>query len=203
MALDNKYLVITNWIIDLKDITASQKLLLAAVDNLSRKEGYCWATDKALSCASGVNFRTIQRGLEQLEEVGYIMRKTEYNSGTPERRITIYNAQNAHTQNAQSLNAQNARHENTLNHRDIYSTEKPKSINELLSDMLEMNSWHFAIVRQVCNRVEAKNANVKKWIENAVGELEAEGVEYTTLKEAKMRVFRIIKARRRDAGTKR
>ena len=195
-----KYLIITSWIIELKDITANQKMLLGALDTLSRKEGYCWATDKALSECSGVNYRTIQRALEQLEGFGYIIRKTDYSTESPERRITLINAQNAHTQNARSINAQNARHDNTLNYIDIYREEKPKPIYEILEDLLSMESWHFIIIREVCKtKAEKEKANPKKWIKYAVGELELEGIEFSTLKEVKMRVARIIRARKRDA----
>ena len=59
------------------DIEANAKLHYACLAGLSKKEGYCWATDEQLAEMHGVSTRQIKRWNKSLEEHGHITRETE------------------------------------------------------------------------------------------------------------------------------
>lgn len=55
-----------------KDISPNAKLLYGEITSLCNQKGYCWATNEYFSNLYGVNDRTIQRILKQLQEKKYI-----------------------------------------------------------------------------------------------------------------------------------
>lgn len=77
-----------------KNLMANSKLLYAEITALSEKTGHCWASDNYFSDLYGVNTRTIQRWLKELEDGGYIKRDVIYKKDNKEiekRFITTIN----------------------------------------------------------------------------------------------------------------
>lgn len=67
-------------------LTKSDCFLFGNIYNLSRLNGYCFATNKVLSTLSFVKIRTINYSLKRLENKGYIKIK---NDNLTQRRIYI------------------------------------------------------------------------------------------------------------------
>lgn len=63
-------------ILDDKTLDEGAKFLLLRINALTRKCGYCWASDKYLSELLGVSTREIKSRLKALEDRGYIIRET-------------------------------------------------------------------------------------------------------------------------------
>lgn len=85
------FAVITAPILDDRVLADSAKLLYGRITSLTDREGYCWATNKALSELTGYGERTISRLVAQLEERGHIWTQTVAapTKGGRERRIYI------------------------------------------------------------------------------------------------------------------
>jgi len=75
-----------------KNLSNSQKILMINLIGLSHKEGYCWGTDKFLSEKLGCSVPTLQRDLVFLEKEEYIVRKTFLNGMKKVRHIYVTNA---------------------------------------------------------------------------------------------------------------
>lgn len=72
--IESYYAVITAPVLYSKELTPRQKLLVAMISNMSKKRGYCWASNSHLSDSMGCDERTIQRDLLILEEKNFIKR---------------------------------------------------------------------------------------------------------------------------------
>lgn len=85
------FAVITAPILDDRVLADSAKLLYGRITSLTDREGYCWATNRALSELTGYGERTITRLIAQLEERGHIWTQTVTapTKGGRERRIYI------------------------------------------------------------------------------------------------------------------
>ena len=70
-------------------LTKSDCFLFGNIYNLSRLNGYCFATNKVLSNLSFVKVRTINYALNRLKERGYIDIKRVRNNDLIQRRIYI------------------------------------------------------------------------------------------------------------------
>ena len=60
-----------------KNLCPNAKLHFGCLAGLSKREGYCWATDEQLAEMHGVQLRQIQRWHKELEDRGHIFRKNE------------------------------------------------------------------------------------------------------------------------------
>lgn len=85
------YAVITGPVLDDRVLSDSAKLLYGRITSLTDREGYCWATNKALSDLTGYGERTISRLVAQLEERGHVWTESVpvLRKGGHERRIYI------------------------------------------------------------------------------------------------------------------
>lgn len=85
------FAVITGPVLDDRALSDSAKLLYGRITSLTDREGYCWASNKALSELTGCGERTISRLVAQLEERGHIWTETvpAPRKGGHERRIYI------------------------------------------------------------------------------------------------------------------
>lgn len=85
------FAIITGPVLDDRVLSDSAKLLYGRITSLTDREGYCWATNKALSDLTGYGERTISRLVAQLEERGHIWAQTVSapTKGGRERRIYI------------------------------------------------------------------------------------------------------------------
>lgn len=70
-------------------LTKSDCFLFGNIYNLSRKVGYCFATNKVLSSLSFVKIRTINYSLKRLENKGYIKIQRIKNKELNQRRIYV------------------------------------------------------------------------------------------------------------------
>ena len=68
-------------------LTKSDCFLFGNIYNLSKLNGYCFATNKVLSSLSFVKVRTINYSLKRLENKGYIRIERVRNSKLIQRRI--------------------------------------------------------------------------------------------------------------------
>ena len=59
------------------ELEPSAKLHYACLAGLSKREGYCWATDEQLAEMHGVSLSQLKRWNKSLEEQGHIKRETE------------------------------------------------------------------------------------------------------------------------------
>ena len=70
-------------------LTKSDCFLFGNIYNLSRLNGYCFATNKVLSTLSFVKIRTINYSLKRLENKGYIRIQRIKSDDLIQRRIYI------------------------------------------------------------------------------------------------------------------
>lgn len=88
----NKYATITYQVLAAKDITSTQKLLIAMISNLSNQRGYCYATNNYLAEVLNINPGTVSQSISDLEKKGYLGRIIYFKPGTKEieqRFLTI------------------------------------------------------------------------------------------------------------------
>jgi DNA-binding transcriptional regulator YhcF (GntR family) len=70
----NWYAVITAKVLMAKDLSSTQKLLMALISNLSNEKGYCYASNKYLGECLDISQITVSKNVAELEEKGYISR---------------------------------------------------------------------------------------------------------------------------------
>jgi len=75
----NWYAVITANVLLSKNISSTQKLLIALIGNLSNEKGYCYATNAYLGECLDISPITISQNISDLEDKGYIGRVIYYN----------------------------------------------------------------------------------------------------------------------------
>lgn len=59
-------------------------LLYGEITALCNQKGYCWASNDYFAKLYGVNSKSIQRWIKNLEDQGYISREVFYKKGTKE-----------------------------------------------------------------------------------------------------------------------
>ena len=70
-------------------LTASEKVLAAAISSLSKQCGYCYASNKYLSESCGTSEKTIESCLKSLKDKGYIDVNTKKNGMKWSRKIYL------------------------------------------------------------------------------------------------------------------
>lgn len=60
-----------------KSLSVTEVALLSMIKSLSKKKGYCYASNQSICDTLNVSVRTINRMLNKLEESGYIHRDTK------------------------------------------------------------------------------------------------------------------------------
>lgn len=128
------------------DLCANAKLLYGEITALCNSQGYCWANNRYFARLYGVDERTVRRWLEQLEELGFIVRDISMKDedGTVYRKIYLKMAAPEEPDESADKNVRgvgqkcpggpdkNVRYNNTFNNTsNIYSacarvTEKKK-----------------------------------------------------------------------------
>lgn len=83
------FIIIPRNIMKDKSLSKSDCFLLGNIYNLSRLNGYCFATNKVLSNLSFVKIRTINYSLRRLKEKGYIDIERIKNDELVQRRIYV------------------------------------------------------------------------------------------------------------------
>jgi len=87
------------------NITDGAKLLYGDIAGLSKREGYCYASNAHLAEVAGVSKRTAENYLEQLEAAGLITREVE---GEKSRRIFLtQKTATPHAENCGETHAEN------------------------------------------------------------------------------------------------
>lgn len=77
-----------------KSLSVTESALLSLIKSLSKKRGYCFASNKAICDTLNVSDRTLYRMLEKLEEKGFIMRETRSIGIGKERKIILSSSAN-------------------------------------------------------------------------------------------------------------
>ena len=70
----NWYATITAQVLMAKDISSTQKLIIALISNLSNEKGYCYATNSYISDCLGISSTTISHNISDMEDKGYLTR---------------------------------------------------------------------------------------------------------------------------------
>lgn len=81
-----------------KDLTPNAKLLYAEITVLTQANGICWASDNYFMELYGVERRTVQNWLKQLEDNGYIKREVIYKKNSKEIEKRYINLLNINAQ---------------------------------------------------------------------------------------------------------
>jgi hypothetical protein len=85
----NWYAVITAKILMAKDLSSTQKLLVALISNLSNEKGYCYATNAYLGECLDVSPITISQNITDLENKGYVGRVMYLKNNIEQRFLTV------------------------------------------------------------------------------------------------------------------
>mgnify|MGYP004468367339 FL=1 len=83
------FIIIPRKVMQDNSLTKSDCFLFGNIYNLSRLNGYCFATNKVLSTLSFVKIRTINYSLKRLENKGYIKIERIKTDNLTQRRIYI------------------------------------------------------------------------------------------------------------------
>ena len=84
METPNYFAVIPAPILFDKNLSERDKILFAHIMTLTRKEGFCYASNRYFEQVMDCTDRTISRSLKSLEDNGYIRREMHYREGTKE-----------------------------------------------------------------------------------------------------------------------
>lgn len=87
------FIIIPRELMKDNSLTKSDCFLFGNIYNLSRLNGYCFATNKVLSNLSFVKIRKINYSLKKLKEKGYINVERVKNDNLLQRRIYVNNMQ--------------------------------------------------------------------------------------------------------------
>ena len=72
------------------NLTIPETVVLSYIEGLSRKKGFCFASNKSICGALKINDRTLYRVLNKLEDKEYIKRVTKsVGNGGKERKIFV------------------------------------------------------------------------------------------------------------------
>jgi len=91
--LKKDFIIIPRELMKDNSLTKSDCFLFGNIYNLSRLNGYCFATNKVLSNLSFVKIRTINYSLKRLKEKGYINVERVKNDDLIQRRIYVNDMQ--------------------------------------------------------------------------------------------------------------
>ena len=87
--MNNRYLNINLNFMN-TNLTIPETVVLSYIEGLSRKKGFCFASNKSICGALKINDRTLYRVLNKLEDKEYIKRVTKsVGSGGKERKIFV------------------------------------------------------------------------------------------------------------------
>ncbi len=86
---EKRFYIIPRELIKDNSLTKSDCFLFGNIYNLSRLNGYCFATNIVLSNLSFVKIRTINYSLKRLKEKGYINIERVKNNDLLQRRIYV------------------------------------------------------------------------------------------------------------------
>jgi len=75
-------------------LSVTESALLSLIKSLSKKKGYCFASNKAICGTLNISDRTLYRLLNKLEERGFIERDTRSIGIGKERRIRLNSSAN-------------------------------------------------------------------------------------------------------------
>jgi CRISPR/Cas system-associated endonuclease Cas1 len=81
------YAVIPTYVLDDKRLTAAAKLLYATISALTKKHGFCFASNAYLAKREKATTRSIQLWLAELKDAGHI--ETELNDEGNARKIWL------------------------------------------------------------------------------------------------------------------
>lgn len=107
------------------DISPNAKLLYGEITALCNQKGFCWATNEYFSTLYGVNDRTIQRIIKQLQDKNYIRIEIKDNH----RRIIYIDFTNPDKNVTPGMTKmsypydKNVTHNNTENNKNEYMNE--------------------------------------------------------------------------------
>ena len=90
---EKDFIIIPRELMKDNGLTKSDCFLFGNIYNLSRLNGYCFATNKVLSNLSFVKIRTINYSLKRLKEKGYINVERVKNDDLIQRRIYVNDMQ--------------------------------------------------------------------------------------------------------------
>lgn len=89
----NNYLILPYSILALADINLTSRVLLAEIISLSKKEGYCFASNEFFSERLGISKRTAANSINELREKNYIIsRRKRYIRYIELNREKLYSA---------------------------------------------------------------------------------------------------------------
>ena len=87
--MNNRYLNINLNFMN-TNLTIPETVVLSYIEGLSRKKGFCFASNKSICGALKINDRTLYRVLNKLEDKEYIKRVTKsVGNGGKERKIFV------------------------------------------------------------------------------------------------------------------
>jgi len=87
------YSIVPISILEDKDLTALEKLLLIHIISLCKNKSYCWATNRYFHKIYHVSIQTISKSINKLAKNGYILSNYEKHMiNTSKRRIVLTNA---------------------------------------------------------------------------------------------------------------
>jgi hypothetical protein len=84
-----EYLVIPKEVFESETLSSSAKILYAVILLYSRREGYCWATNRYFSSACGCSQRNVSRLIAQLISAGFVRAEEEFDGKIKKRRLYI------------------------------------------------------------------------------------------------------------------
>ncbi|SUU92194.1 Conserved phage C-terminus (Phg_2220_C) [Anaerococcus octavius] len=162
-------------------LRANEKILYSEILTLSRKNGYCYASNKYLSDLYGVSITIISRWINSLIKYGYLVSENEYKAGTNyilRRKLYPTNVKDI-------LNKSSTYIEQTFNN-DI--EQKFKDNNTSINDMNNKKSNN--------SRADEKNDELIDQVVNYLNEKTGKDFKATT-----KQTVSLIKARARDGNS--
>lgn len=134
---ENYFAFITADVLNDEKIRDSEKLLYARIVSLTKKEGYCFATNKYLADISNCSVKTVIRRINNLKKYGYISTKLNYKKSTKEvesRYLFLTNLDKIETTSSQKRDEAHDKIETTPSDKNdtvIYKDFINKDINKL------------------------------------------------------------------------
>ena len=129
----NCYLIIPYSILKNEKLKTTEKIILAEIISLSKKDGKCFATNAFISKRMGVTERTISKSISVLEQLGYIISEIE---NSYKRKIYI---------NYEKLDNEGTmftEHYDSINEKSSKGLEKNSKRKEKTSNPLEKSSTY-------------------------------------------------------------
>ncbi len=172
-----------------KELTPNAKLLYGEITALCNEKGYCWASDSYFMELYGVGRSTIQRWIKQLEDRGYIYRKTKHKEGTkqierryiylrdtlyPKMRHPIPKNETPYTQNWDTPIPKNETDNNTINNtiNSSSSSNTATADNEFSKIVQAFEQNGFGLINQYTKEflVDLVETYSSSWVLDAIEE---------------------------------